>query len=52
LTIISGCKVEAGLAHAAAEDHYQFEREGYFTRDRVNQRLVFNCTIGLRDNWK
>jgi glutaminyl-tRNA synthetase len=52
LTIISGCKVEAGLAHAAAEEHYQFEREGYFTRDSKNNGLVFNCTIGLRDNWK
>jgi glutaminyl-tRNA synthetase len=52
LNIISGCKVEAGLAHAAAEEHYQFEREGYFTRDSKNNGLVFNCTIGLRDNWK
>ena len=52
LSIISGCKVEAGLAHAAAEDHYQFEREGYFTRDSKSKGLVFNCTIGLRDNWK
>ncbi len=54
LTVISGCKVEAGLANAAAGEHYQFEREGYFTRDTVTDAsdLVFNCTIGLRDNWK
>ena len=56
LAIISGCKVEAGLADAVAGDHYQFEREGYFTRDAANatngSELVFNCTIGLRDNWK
>ena len=56
LAIISGCKVEAGLADAVAGDHYQFEREGYFTRDTANaingSDLVFNCTIGLRDNWK
>ena len=56
LAIISGCKVEAGLADAVAGDHYQFEREGYFTRDTANatngSELVFNCTIGLRDNWK
>jgi glutaminyl-tRNA synthetase len=52
LTVISGCKVEAGLANAVTEDHYQFEREGYFIRDSVSQGLVFNCTIGLRDNWK
>jgi glutaminyl-tRNA synthetase len=54
LTVISGCKVEAGLANAVAGEHYQFEREGYFTRDTVANAadLVFNCTIGLRDNWK
>ena len=56
LAVISGCKVEAGLADAVAGDHYQFEREGYFTRDTANATngsdLVFNCTIGLRDNWK
>ncbi len=56
LAVISGCKVEAGLADAVAGDHYQFEREGYFTRDTANatngSELVFNCTIGLRDNWK
>ena len=52
LTVISGCKVEAGLANAVAEEHYQFEREGYFCRDSKATELVFNCTIGLRDNWK
>ena len=54
LTVISGCKVEAGLVNAVAGGHYQFEREGYFTRDTVTNaaELVFNCTIGLRDNWK
>jgi glutaminyl-tRNA synthetase len=35
-----------------AEGHYQFEREGYFCRDSKATELVFNCTIGLRDNWK
>ena len=52
LTVIEGCKVELGLANATAGDHYQFEREGYFTRDSKSDSLVFNCTIGLRDNWK
>lgn len=52
LTLIEGCKVELGLANALAGDHYQFEREGYFTRDSKSDSLVFNCTIGLRDNWK
>ncbi|MDG1311050.1 MAG: glutamine--tRNA ligase/YqeY domain fusion protein [Porticoccaceae bacterium] len=52
LNIIEGCKAEIGLADAVAGDHYQFEREGYFTRDSDSDTLVFNCTIGLRDNWK
>jgi glutaminyl-tRNA synthetase len=52
LQVITGCKVERGLAAAVAGDHYQFEREGYFTRDSKSSDLVFNCTIGLRDNWK
>ena len=52
LQVITGCKVERDLAAAVAGEHYQFEREGYFTRDSKNSDLVFNCTIGLRDNWK
>ncbi len=53
LTVITGCKAEASLKDAGVGEHYQFEREGYFTRDNKDQgNLTFNCTIGLRDNWK
>ena len=53
LTVITGCKAEASLKDARVGEHYQFEREGYFTRDNKDQnQLIFNCTIGLRDNWK
>ena len=53
LKVIQGCKAEASLANAEVGEHYQFEREGYFCRDgKVSVRLAFNCTIGLRDNWK
>ena len=55
LTVLSGCKVEIGLAEAVAGDNYQFEREGYFCRDTESgseNTLVFNRTIELRDNWK
>ena len=40
------------LAHAEAEQHFQFEREGYFVADRYDHsgdKPVFNRTIGLRD---
>ena len=50
---VTGCKVESDLALAVPGDYYQFEREGYFTRDICSDdELVFNCTIGLRDSWK
>ena len=53
LISIMGCKVEASLEQARVGEHYQFEREGYFVRDIDDQpQLTFNCTIGLRDNWK
>ena len=52
LRVLEGCKAEASLAHAKPTERYQFEREGYFCRDSKSQNLVFNCTIGLRDNWK
>ena len=53
LSVITGCKAEASLNNARVGEHYQFEREGYFTRDnKDSNQLTFNCTIGLRDNWK
>ncbi len=54
LQALSGCKLEAGLASAAPLEHYQFERLGYFTLDRVDStpdRPVFNRSVGLRDSW-
>lgn len=54
LKILTGCKAEAGLANAMAGEHYQFEREGYFTPDCKADagKLVFNRTIELKDSWK
>ena len=52
LKTIEGCKAESSLSQASSGEHYQFEREGYFCRDSKAQELIFNCTIGLRDNWK
>jgi glutaminyl-tRNA synthetase len=43
--------VEPNLSKAIAEKAYQFEREGYFCRDSESEGLVFNKTVGLRDNW-
>jgi glutaminyl-tRNA synthetase len=48
------CKViraqlEPALASAQPEQSFQFERHGYFIRDRTG---VFNRTVTLRDSWK
>jgi len=54
LTVLDDCWVEPGLAQAAPEDHFQFEREGYFVADRYDHSAlhpVFNKTIGLRDTF-
>ncbi|RMA81105.1 glutamine--tRNA ligase/YqeY domain fusion protein [Umboniibacter marinipuniceus] len=54
LVTVSEAFIEPGLASAAAEARFQFEREGYFVADRYDHsedRPVFNKTIGLRDTW-
>jgi glutaminyl-tRNA synthetase len=54
LTIIKHAWVEPALAQASPEEHFQFEREGYFVADRHDHQpgsAVFNRTIALRDSW-
>jgi glutaminyl-tRNA synthetase len=46
--------VEPGLATAAADDRFQFERHGYFVADRVDSqpgKPVFNRITTLKDSW-
>ncbi|MEH6588222.1 MAG: glutamine--tRNA ligase/YqeY domain fusion protein [Halioglobus sp.] len=53
-SLIEQAWIEPSLLEAAAEQRFQFEREGYFVADRYDhsaQRPVFNKTIGLRDTW-
>jgi glutaminyl-tRNA synthetase len=53
LEALTGAYGEPGLAHAAPETPYQFERAGYFVLDPGSApgKPVFNKTIGLRDTW-
>jgi glutaminyl-tRNA synthetase len=53
LVAVSGSRCEIGLADAAVESRYQFERTGYFCldSDSTAETLVFNRTVGLRDSW-
>ena len=45
--------IEPDLLHATPGKGYQFIRMGYFTLDKLSgaDKLVFNRTVGLRDNW-
>jgi len=53
LVKLTGCRVEPSLAQAAPGDRYQFERIGYFCvdPDSTEEKLVFNRTVSLRDEW-
>ncbi len=53
LQTLSGCMVEPALAREDDGDSVQFERQGYFCRDKDSSpgSLVFNRTVGLRDTW-
>lgn len=45
--------VEPSLQTAEVGDRFQFQRLGYFAvdNDSTTDHLVFNKTVGLRDNW-
>ena len=54
LETLTTCRVEPSLKCAAASNRYQFERLGYFCVDSVDsseEKLVFNRTVTLRDQW-
>ena len=49
----TNCYVEKYLSQFKPLDYLQFQRLGYFTLDYYStpDHLVFNKTVGLRDNW-
>ncbi|MGD8399110.1 MAG: glutamine--tRNA ligase/YqeY domain fusion protein [Anaerolineae bacterium] len=53
LEVLTGCKLEPGLADAKPGSRYQFLRLGYFAVDPDAEpgKPVFNETIPLRDTW-
>ena len=54
LEILTGCRLEPGLAGVKHGDRVQFERLGYFCVDTKYTTLgkpVFNRTVTLRDQW-
>ena len=55
LEVLTGAKVEAGLAQAQPSDRFQFMRQGYFCADSKDSRpgkLVFNRSVSLKDSFK
>jgi glutaminyl-tRNA synthetase len=53
LEILHDARVEPAIAEANSPDAMQFERQGYFVRDKDSTpgHPVFNRTIGLRDTF-
>lgn len=53
LEVLRDARIEPSLATANSDDVMQFERQGYFVRDRDStpEHPVFNRTIGLRDSF-
>ena len=54
LRTLTHCRMEPSLDRCEPGDHFQFEREGYFTMDPVTlpgNKPVFNRTVTLRDTW-
>jgi glutaminyl-tRNA synthetase len=53
LEILKDARVEPAIAESNSPEPMQFERQGYFVRDKDStpDRPVFNRTIGLRDTF-
>ncbi len=53
LETLTSCRIEPSLAQAAPGSRYQFERLGYFCvdPDTTPEKIVFNRTVSLRDDW-
>ena len=53
LEVLPDARIEPVLVAGNATDVVQFERQGYFVRDKDSTpgKPVFNRTVGLRDTW-
>jgi glutaminyl-tRNA synthetase len=53
LEVLKDARIEPAVAQGNSSEPMQFERQGYFVRDRDStpHRLVLNRTIGLRDTF-
>lgn len=53
LQVLDNCFVEPSLKNSKAEDHFQFQRLGYFSTDKDSsaEKLIFNRTVSLKDSF-
>ena len=53
LKVLPAVYCEPALKTATFDGRYQFLRKGYFSLDKESseEKMVFNMTVGLRDNW-
>jgi glutaminyl-tRNA synthetase len=53
LQVLPAAYAEPALRLAKFAEHYQFLRKGYFylDNDSSEEKLIFNRTTTLRDNW-
>ena len=53
LQILTTAKLEPSLLNARPEEHFQFERVGYFCVDpeSTDEMKIFNRTLPLKDSW-
>ena len=53
LEVLTNCRLERAAASVELGESIQFERQGYFCRDKDStaERPAFNRTVGLRDTW-
>ena len=54
LTVLKNCKAEPFIKSAEIGNKYQFERKGYFCKDKdsTDEKAIFNRTVTLRDSWQ
>jgi glutaminyl-tRNA synthetase len=53
-TVLENVKLEAAMADAELDDHFQFMRQGFFYLDPEStsaEGMVFNEIVPLRDSW-
>jgi len=53
LQVLENCMLEPSLKNAKSDEHFQFERKGYFILDpdSTENKKIFNRTVSLRDSW-